>query len=117
MAPTTASSEKALWERSNRHLVRYGHYFQPVIIDRAQGAYMTTTDGRRLLDFASGQMSTILGHSHPEITAVIREQAGIHAQQGEIGAPALDKIIEWARDFDMQQVRDYYAEQDAQQSS
>lgn len=48
---------------------------------------------------------------------VIREQAGIHAQQGEIGAPALDKIIEWARDFDMQQVRDYYAEQDAQQSS
>lgn len=48
---------------------------------------------------------------------VIREQAGIHAQQGEIGASALDKIIEWARDFDMQQVRDYYAEQDAQQSS
>lgn len=48
---------------------------------------------------------------------VIREQAGIHAQQGEIGGPALDKIIEWARDFDMQQVRDYYAEQDAQQSS
>jgi len=45
---------------------------------------------------------------------VIREQAGIHAQQGEIGAPALDKLIEWARDFDMQQVRDYYAEQDAQ---
>ena len=44
---------------------------------------------------------------------VIREQAGIHAQQGEIGAPALDKIIEWAREFDMQQVRDYYAEQDA----
>ena len=26
---------------------------------------MTTTDGRRLLDFASGQMSAILGHSHP----------------------------------------------------
>jgi thioredoxin 1 len=45
---------------------------------------------------------------------VIREQAGIHAQQGEIGATALDKLIEWAREFDMQQVRDYYAEQDAQ---
>ena len=44
---------------------------------------------------------------------VIREQAGIHAQQGEIGAPALDKIIEWARDFDMSQVREYYAEQAA----
>jgi thioredoxin 1 len=44
---------------------------------------------------------------------IIREQAGIHAQQGEIGALALDKLIEWARDFDMAQVRAYYAEQDA----
>ena len=50
-----------------RHMVRYGHLFQPAIID-GPGAYMTTTDGRRLLDFASGQMSAILGHSHPEIT-------------------------------------------------
>ncbi len=45
---------------------------------------------------------------------VIREQAGIHAQQGEIGAPALDALIAWAREFDMQQVRDYYQQQDAQ---
>jgi thioredoxin 1 len=43
---------------------------------------------------------------------IIREQAGIHAQQGELGAPALDKLIEWAREFDMQQVRDYYAQLD-----
>lgn len=42
---------------------------------------------------------------------VIREQAGIHAQQGEIGAPALDALIDWAREFDMQQVRDYYAQE------
>jgi len=39
---------------------------------------------------------------------VIREQAGIHAQVGEIGAPALDAIIQWARDFDMTEVRAYY---------
>ena len=44
---------------------------------------------------------------------VIREQAGIHAQQGEIGAGALDALIVWAREFDMAQVRDYYQEQDA----
>lgn len=47
---------------------------------------------------------------------VIREQAGIHAQQGEIGAPAFDEIIKWAREFDIQQVRDYYAEQDSKQA-
>ncbi len=70
------TSEGALWQRANRHLVRYGYSFQSAIIEKAHGAFMTTTDGRRLLDFASGQMSAILGHSHPEITAVIREQAG-----------------------------------------
>jgi thioredoxin 1 len=44
----------------------------------------------------------------------IREQAAIHAQVGEIGAPALDKIIEWAREKDLSAVHEYYAEQDAQ---
>jgi thioredoxin 1 len=44
---------------------------------------------------------------------VIREQAGIHAQQGEIGAPALDEIIKWARDRDMSTVRQHYADEAA----
>lgn len=42
---------------------------------------------------------------------VIREQAGIHAQVGEIGAPAFDEIIKWAREFDMTQVREYYKQE------
>ncbi len=40
---------------------------------------------------------------------VIREQAGIHTQVGEIGAPALDEIIKWARERDMTAVRAHYA--------
>ena len=44
---------------------------------------------------------------------IIREQAGIHAQVGEVGAPALEKMIEWARAYDMTQVREYYAQQAA----
>ena len=43
---------------------------------------------------------------------VIRDRAGIHAQVGEIGAPALDEIIKWARDFDMTTIEDYYKKQD-----
>ena len=39
---------------------------------------------------------------------IIREQAGIHTQIGQIGASALDEIIKWARDHDMSTVRDYY---------
>ena len=42
---------------------------------------------------------------------VIREQAGIHAQQGEIGAPALDEIIKWARQYDMSTVHAYYKDE------
>jgi len=92
MAQAGTPGEKALWERANRHLVRYGYYFQPVIIDKAHGAFMTTTDGRRILDFASGQMSTILGHSHPEITAVIQEQAGelVHLYSQLLSRPVID---------------------------
>ena len=40
---------------------------------------------------------------------VIRDQAGIHTQVGEIGAPALDAIIDWARERDMTAVHDHYA--------
>lgn len=92
MATTTSVGDKALWERANRHLVRYGHFFQPAIIEAASGSFMTTTDGRRLLDFASGQMSTILGHSHPEVTAVIREQAGelVHLYSQLLSRPVID---------------------------
>ena len=39
---------------------------------------------------------------------VIRDQAGIHTQVGEIGAPALDEIIKWARDRDMSAVHEHY---------
>jgi 2,2-dialkylglycine decarboxylase (pyruvate) len=92
MAQVQGAEEQALWQRASRHLVRYGHHFQPVIIDQAQGAFMTTTEGRRILDFASGQMSTILGHSHPEITTVIREQAGelVHLYSQLLSRPVID---------------------------
>lgn len=37
---------------------------------------------------------------------IIREQAGIHTQIGQIGDSALDEIIKWAREHDMSTVRD-----------
>lgn len=96
-----AAGDAALWESADRHLVRYGHFFQPAIIASAAGSYMTTTDGRRLLDFASGQMSAILGHSHPEITEVIREQAGelVHLYSQLLSRPVIalaEKLAEIA---------------------
>ena len=46
---------------------------------------------------------------------VVREKAGIHAQIGEIGAPALDEIIKWARDYDLSTVHDHYKREDNNQ--
>ena len=40
------------------------------------GCYLYDASGARMLDFTSGQMSAILGHSHPEIVATIRHAAG-----------------------------------------
>lgn len=47
---------------------------------------------------------------------IVREQAGIHTQIGEIGEVALDEIIKWAREKDMTAVRDYYEKEAAKKN-
>jgi len=70
------NADPAFWERARAHLVRYGGDFAPIIAERAEGSFMWDADGRRILDFCSGQMSAILGHSHPEIVEVVRRSIG-----------------------------------------
>jgi 2,2-dialkylglycine decarboxylase (pyruvate) len=70
------NADAAFWEKARAHLVRYGGEFVPIIAERAQGNFMWDADGRRILDFCSGQMSAILGHSHPEIVEVVRRAVG-----------------------------------------
>ncbi|HZB52299.1 MAG TPA: aminotransferase class III-fold pyridoxal phosphate-dependent enzyme, partial [Reyranella sp.] len=72
----TANSDPDFWQKARAHLVRYGGPFAPVIAESADGNYFTDADGRRILDFTSGQMSAILGHSHPDIVAVARRYIG-----------------------------------------
>ena len=70
------SADHAFWARANRHLLKYGGDFVPFVPARAEGSFLYDAAGRKVLDFTSGQMSAILGHSHPEIVAVVREQVG-----------------------------------------
>src|ERR1039457_1522532 len=42
-----------------------------------KGCYVYDTEGRRYLDFIAGIGVNALGHAHPRILAVIREQAGL----------------------------------------
>jgi 2,2-dialkylglycine decarboxylase (pyruvate) len=61
---------------STSQLIRYGGAFADDIIERADGSWLTTVDGRRILDFTSGQMCATLGHGHPAIIEAIRDASG-----------------------------------------
>ena len=78
-APTSAplSTDDTFWADADRHLIRYAGAgaFTREVIDHAAGSFLFTEDGRQILDFTSGQMSAILGHSHPEIVATVTRQA------------------------------------------
>ena len=54
-------------------LIRYGGEFADLLVARADGSWLTTEDGRRILDFTSGQMCATLGHGHPAILDAMRD--------------------------------------------
>lgn len=81
-------------EADARHLVRYSGRggFTPTVIGSARGSLMFTEDGRELIDFTSGQMSAILGHSHPEIVATVQSQIAHldHLYSGMLSRPVIE---------------------------
>jgi len=70
------SGDAEFWTRARRHLLKYGGEFVDFVPVRAEGAFLYDDAGRRVLDFTSGQMSAVLGHSHPEIVATVRDGIG-----------------------------------------
>ncbi|WP_327392118.1 aspartate aminotransferase family protein [Streptomyces sp. NBC_01186] len=79
---------------AERHLIRYSGRapFSPEIIARAAGTSVFTESGRELLDFTSGQMSAILGHSHPKIVETVRKQVALldHLHSGMLSRPVVE---------------------------
>ena len=60
--------------REQKYLLNtYARY--PVAMARGKGVYLWDVDGKRYLDFLSGLGVNALGHAHPRIVKVIREQA------------------------------------------
>jgi acetylornithine/N-succinyldiaminopimelate aminotransferase len=47
----------------------------PIAFERGEGAWLTTTDGRRMLDFSSGVAVNVLGHAHPALVGALKAQA------------------------------------------
>lgn len=69
------------------------------VAERAEGSYIYTTDGRKLLDFTCGIGVTNTGHCHPKVVAAIREQAGLflHAQANIVIHQPMLRLIEELR--------------------
>src|SRR5437867_8455674 len=49
-------------------------HYSPLVVDRAEGSYLYTCDGRRYLDLGSGIATTNVGHSHPQVLAAAGAQ-------------------------------------------
>ena len=68
------------------HLIRYGGDAYPEIVEKAQGCYVYDANGKKILDFTSGQMCATVGHNHPNIVAAIRKSCdnALHLFSGMI---------------------------------
>jgi len=86
-------------------LQNYARY--PLILHKGKGCYVYDLDGKRYLDLIAGIGVSALGHSHPRIVKVIREQASLilhtsnlyyHEYQGRL-AERLAKISGLNRTF------------------
>lgn len=79
----------------------------PVVFDRGKGCWLWDIRGKKYLDFLAGLGVNALGHSHPRLLRVLREQAGrlihcsnlyYHAYQGPLAAE-LGKLTGMDRAF------------------
>ncbi|CAK7261782.1 MULTISPECIES: aspartate aminotransferase family protein [unclassified Shinella] len=84
--------KNSFWSDVSDHVMRYGPVFERRIIQRAEGSFVYDTDGAAILDFTSGQMSSLLGHSHPDVVRVVRDQIGRldHLFSGMLSSPVVD---------------------------
>jgi len=86
-------------------LQNYARY--PLALRRGKGTWLYDFNGKRYLDLISGIGVNALGHAHPRLTRVIREQAGLlihcsnlyyHEYQGKL-AEKLAKMSGLQRSF------------------
>lgn len=84
--------ESKYWDNVNKYVLRTGVATFPEVITSASGTYMYTNTGRPILDFTSGQMSAILGHSHPKIVEAVNYYMETldHTFTGIIPVPAAE---------------------------
>ena len=76
LPPVQDTSAQAVMDLEREYLLQnYARY--PLVLARGKGCYLYDLAGKRYLDFITGIGVNALGHAHPRITKVIREQAAL----------------------------------------
>ena len=74
--PLPALSAEAVIDTERQYVLQnYSRY--PLVVHRGKGCYIYDLNGARYLDFITGIGVNALGHAHPRIVKVIREQAAL----------------------------------------
>src|SRR5258708_30730515 len=104
--PLTENPAQAVMDLEKEYLLQnYARY--PLVLARGKGCYVYDLAGKRYLDFIAGIGVNALGHAHPRIMKVIRQQAAqlihcsnlyYHEFQGPL-AERLAKISGLQRSF------------------
>ncbi len=75
-APTAGTLAQSVMDLEREYVLQnYARY--PIVIHRGKGCHVYDVDGNRYLDFISGIGVNALGHAHPRIVKVIRDQAAL----------------------------------------
>ncbi len=88
-APTSDFDQQHLWHPYASLPPTYPN----IVIDRAEGVYLITQDGTRLIDGMSSWWASVHGYNHPVLNAAITEQLGkmAHVMFGGLThQPAID---------------------------
>jgi len=73
---TEQSKQQTIIEREKQYLLQnYGRY--PLALAKGKGSYVFDFDGKRYLDLLSGIGVNSLGHAHPRMIKILREQASL----------------------------------------
>jgi 4-aminobutyrate aminotransferase len=71
---TLTESSADLLRRDAAVIAQALHRETDLVVERALGSQLWTTDGRRYLDFASGIAVANVGHNHPKVVAAAKAQ-------------------------------------------
>lgn len=88
---TTGTNEE--WMKLDRQYRIQHRYTSPIALARGEGRYLYDVEGKRYLDFESGQSAAMLGHCHPRYVEVLSQQLGTLVQTGSVFSPPTQILL------------------------